>query len=347
MDGGALGLCCDESGLCLRALGLWLDPIGPAPLAFVSHAHAASAASGSRQVLASSGTLRISEALGVSLERHRTATGDGSLDLPLGADFGGGWARISMAPAGHALGATQLVVDHPRGRLVYTGDWSHEADATHPAGSVLSCDELVVTSTFALPIFHFDPAARVLAALVAWCEEQLAAGRRAVVLAASPGPAQSIVAALSGRGLAAAAHPDIERACEAYRALGVPVAPARVGEGAERGEVLVSPTALRGAGPAGGAGAARQGGRRTGTAVAYASGWAVLDAAVEQRRADAAFPLPFQAGCADLLALARESGARRVYATRGDARALALLLRRRGIAADAYELGPNDPRSTS
>jgi putative mRNA 3-end processing factor len=81
--------------------------------------------------------------------------------------------------------------------------------------------------------------------------------------------------------------------------------------------------------------------------VAYASGWALLDAAVEQKRADAAFALADQADHDGLLAMVRATGARRVVATRGDARAFAHLLEGAGMAAEAIELPPVDDRGTS
>jgi putative mRNA 3-end processing factor len=82
-------------------------------------------------------------------------------------------------------------------------------------------------------------------------------------------------------------------------------------------------------------------------AVAYASGWALLDAAVEQKRADAAFALADHAGYDDLVALVRATGARHVVATRGDARAFAHLLREAGIEAESLELPAIDERGSS
>jgi hypothetical protein len=81
--------------------------------------------------------------------------------------------------------------------------------------------------------------------------------------------------------------------------------------------------------------------------VAYASGWALLDAATEQKRADASFPLADQADHDGLMALVCSTGARMVHATRGDARVFAHLLRRQGLDADALELAPIDHRGIS
>jgi putative mRNA 3-end processing factor len=333
----ALGLELDAAGPCLRAIGLWLDPISPAPAAFVSHAHAAAGARESTRVFATPDTLAVARALGTELT-NATALGWGeAAEVSVDRAFGGGTARISLVPAGHALGAAQLVVEHPRGRLVYTGDWSGVPDATHAAGEVVACDELVVASTFGLPIFRFEPPATVLAALARWCAARLADEATPVVLAKTPGPAQAIVLALLERGLPVVAHDAVRASCAAYAALGIAVADVAPHTPGARGAVVVAPADAR-------VNDVRARGR---TLVAYASGWALLDAAVEQKRADAAFVLSDQADCDALVAYARETGAKLVHTTRGHAGPFARVLASAGIAARALDAPAIDPRSAS
>ncbi len=262
---------------------------------------------------------------------------DESIELPIDRAFGGGTAKLTMARAGHVLGAAQLVVDHPGGRMAYTGDWSGERDGTHGAGDVVRCDELVVTSTFALPIFRFDPIAQTLAAVCDWCVDQLAKETQPVVLAQTPGPAQAIAQSLAARGLAVEAHDAVLRACAAYETLGVPVGPVRALSERARDVVVVAPASAR----------ATDVRRRVATSVAYASGWALLDSAVEQKRADAAFPMADHADCDALVALVEATGARHVLVSRGDARAFARVLRARGTEAEAFELTAIDDRGAS
>jgi hypothetical protein len=348
-----------DGGLVVRALGLWLDPPGARPFAFVSHAHASSALESGR-AMASPETLLLASSDDSDVGRtprpgdrpQHDATPiewDGAVELPVAREYGGGTARLTIAPAGHLLGAAQLVVDHPRGRFVYTGDWSAFADDTHPAGASVACDELAVTTTFALPIFRFDPVATVLESLVAWCRDALASGVTPVVLAQTPGPAQSILLALARNEVPAVADPDVRRASRAYARCGVPVGeaaafastPADPGQGTGRnatsGAVVVASTRTRRS-------ELRPKGR---SVVAYASGWSVLDAIVDQRRADAAFALADHADSDALLALVQGTGARVVHAAYGDARALAELLHGRGLAVHPYETSSVDERSGS
>jgi putative mRNA 3-end processing factor len=348
--GNDLDLVADDAGLCLRALGLWLDPVRPTPpsaAAFVSHAHAAAAAACDR-VIASRETLALSRALATSRAPGPTPGSTVAMSWhetiawPVDAAHGGGEALLSIAPAGHMLGAAQLVVEYAGRRLVYTGDFSPEADGTHPRGVPQRCDELIVTSAFSLPIFRFEPRTQTLAAIVEYCADRLSREVVPVVLAQNPGPAQSIVRELLARGVPVAAPDDVRRGAEAYEELGVAIGAIAPHEAGMREAAVVASAATRAAAYRGGG----TGGRRR-TEVAYASGWAMLDAAVEQKRADAAFVLGDQADHDSTLAWIRGCGAAVVHVSRGDARALAHVLRLAGGEADAIELPPIDDRGAS
>jgi putative mRNA 3-end processing factor len=371
---GPLGLDRDEAGLCLRAIDLRLDPIAAAPpgadraeacASFVSHVHAGAAAASGRPFYASRETLALIGALGAALGPATAIDWDGAVERPIRLEYGGGTARLRLARAGHVLGAAQLVVDHPRGRLVYTGDWSPHGDATHPAGEVVACDELIVTCAFALPIFRFESPEAPTAALVEWCAQKLAGRATPVVLAASPGPAQAIVRALAERGLPVVAGAEVRRVCAAYEELGVPLGavrePAAAGARARRGRGALVASSVPASDPSRDASSdpthavliAPPGARaseisaRGARPLAYASAWASLDAAVEQKRADAAFVIADQADFDALAGMVAASGARIVHATRGDAAAFAHLLRRLGHDADAIDLPAIDARGES
>ena len=334
----ALGLASDERGLCLRALSLWLDPLRPSPAAFVSHAHALTGFASGR-LLASPETIALARHLGTTAPESVAIDWDTNLEWPIDPHFGGGTARLSIAPAGHLLGAAQLIVDHPRGRFVYAGDWSAQRDVTHGPGEVVTCDELLVTSTFALPIFRFDPLDQAYGPIVDWCAARLAQGETPVVLAQTPGPAQSLAAVFASKGLRFEATDEVRRGCSAYETLGVPMGtaePLLSAKGKARCIVVAHagsrPEELRSIPRA---------------CVAYASPWAVLDAAVEQKRAHAAFVVADHAGYDDLVAMARGTGAAAVHVSRGDARELAHLLSLQGFEADAFELPAIDERGIS
>jgi Cft2 family RNA processing exonuclease len=315
-------------GLVLPEVGLHLDPRRAAPAAFVSHAHADHlGAWGSEAVYASRETIAL-------MERRRPP--DVTLHarpLEWGETIELGGAKISLAPAGHVLGAAQLVVDHAGGRSVYTGDYRTGPGLTHAEGKPVPCDELLIESTFALPIFKWPDRARAMADLVMWCKARLSEGETPVVLAYVLGKSQELIARLLAEEVPLAAHGAIYNMCQVYESLGhgMGVADGRLVTYADYKEkkeprVVVVPPGAHTRMFKGGA------------KIAYVSGWALLDAAVEQRRADAAFVISDHADHDDLVATAKATGARHVIATLGDAAPLAHILRRHGVHASAIDL---------
>lgn len=320
-----------EAGLYLPELELHLDPKRAVPRAFVSHAHADHAqedALRGGEILATPETLALVAARrAAALPGAQPVAWGGVREIPMGT---GRTARLRVEPAGHMLGAAQLVIDHPGGRLVYTGDYRSGPGGTHAPGAPVPCDELVVESTFALPIFRFPERSGTIAALASFCREAIGKGQTPVLLGYSLGKAQELARGLIDAGVPVVAHGAAYRMCVAYEALGVALGTAEgalrpYAEAPQRGRreaplgaaLLVPPSAY----------AHPMVRRRKDAVVAYVSGWARIDANVERYRADRGFVLSDHADHDDLMATVRATGARRVYTTLGDAEALAELLR--------------------
>src|SRR3954447_16889287 len=98
----------------LPALDLWLDPDGGKPVAFLSHAHADHAKGDHGETFCSEATGELYRFRGGALSHIRP--------LAWGEAIEHRGARLSLHPAGHILGAAQLLVEHGGERLVYTGD---------------------------------------------------------------------------------------------------------------------------------------------------------------------------------------------------------------------------------
>ena len=332
-------------GLYLPELDLFLDPSVPVARAFVSHAHGDHAgALGSKLLLASRETmvLAAARAPGPAAQGAKSAAPAAGLawEEPFELATAAGTARVSLAPAGHVLGAAQLVIDHPRGRLVYTGDFQPGGGETHAAGAPVPCDELIVESTFALPIFRFPDRAVTRQAIVDECRAALAEGDAPVVLAYALGKSQEIIASLLAAELPVVAHGAVHKVSAVYEALGVEqgVADGRLRAYAEEKAsekvakaepaVLVTPPRTR---------QQPMVKKRKRARVLYVSGWGLLDSALERHRADRAFALSDHADHDELVALVRASGASYVHAVHGDTEILAHILREQGIAATAVE----------
>lgn len=317
-----------KEGLFLPDLDLHLDPVAPVARAYLSHAHADHAGGAlSGCVLASRETIALVRAR--LPQDRRDAFEAAARPIEIGESIDDAGAKLGLAPAGHVLGASQLVVDHAGGRSVYTGDVSLGAARTHDDGAAIACDDLLIESTFGVPIFQWpDPAAEV-ARLIAFCKDSVAAGKRALVLAYSLGKAQELCAALLAGGVDPVLHGAAFRVALTYEALGVRLGLAEgrtraytTAPRAEPAVVIAPPWAAK----------ALSKGK---VAVAYCSGFALIDAHVDRYRADAGFVLSDHASFDDLVAIARASGAKRVRTTHGQAEELARQLARTGIEATA------------
>jgi len=335
-------------GVYLPAIDLFLDPDRQVERAYVSHAHGDHLGGrDSGMVIGSPETLALVSARGnLALPGERVLGWDESMELPIVHSHGGGTARLSIAPAGHVLGASQLVIDFPNGRLVYTGDYRSGPGATHATGAPVECDAIIVESTFALPIFRFPDRAKTTSALIDWCRARLEGGELPVVIAYALGKSQELVHHLLEAGLPVTAHGAVHRMCAAYESLGrnLGVADERLRPYAEEKKrekmraVLVTPPGTQ---------AQPMVKKRKDARIAYVSGWAMIDAAIEQQRADAAFPISDHADWDDLLSTVKASGARHAWVTHGDTHVLANHLRSLCVEATALDAPPIDAREAS
>lgn len=326
----ALAAVARPEGLYVPALDLFLDPNAPVARAFVSHAHGDHVASETGAVTLSSRETAalLAARFGLAVSQP-LAWGEAiAWDAPVGPSV------ITLLPAGHVLGAAQLVADTPAGRLVYTGDYQSGPGLTHAPGAPVPCDVLVIEATFGLPIFRFPARDGVRAEIAGWCAARLAANETPVLLAYALGKAQELCVALGEDGLSIIAHGAVRKMCAAYSAIGVPLPETRaaVPGDAEPGVLIVPPWAR-------GQPFVK---RRKNARIAYVSGWARVDAARERFDADAVFTLSDHADFDDLLFTVRTSGARRVYTTYGHAAPFAAILRDLGIDARPLEAHGRD-----
>jgi len=330
-----LGVVSRPEGLYAPGLDLFLDPTKPVPRAFVSHAHGDHAGAGTMgELYASRQTAELMQArFGVENACPLDWDAPIQLDTPLGA------ASITIAPAGHTLGAAQLVADTPEGRLVYSGDYQSGGGLTHAAGAPIRCDVLVIESTFGLPIFRFPPRQEVRARIVTWCQERLRAGESPVLLAYALGKGQELARALGDAQIPVMAHGAIHKMAMVYERLGVPMPLLRRYDRADTDPaVLLVPPRAR---------TQPIVKKRKKPCIGYVSGWALIDAARERFDADAVFPLSDHADFDDLVETVERSGAARVYVTHCSAEPLASILRARGVEASAVDAPAMDEREQS
>jgi len=310
-----------DHGVFLPDLGLWLDAHSSRPkhAGFVSHAHS-DHAFWHASTLASAATLR--------LMRARQPRPDAQVESHAFMEpFEFRGARLTLLPAGHIAGSSQILVEHQGERLLYSGDMRLRPGIGCEPAVTVKADILVMESTFGRPEYLFPPASQVLEDVAAFCKRCLEAGETPVLLAYSLGKAQEALLGLVPWGFEFVVHPAIADLNEVYKALGYhfPICHVAGKQGAQ-GRVVICP-------PQGRSNPLLSGLTRKRTALL--SGWAADKGAKYRFQADEAFPLSDHADFSELLAYVARVEPKKVYTDHGYAADLASHLRRQGLDAQA------------
>lgn len=104
--------------------------------------------------------------------------------------------QVSLHPAGHILGSTQVRIEADGQVWVISGDYKTEGDATCAPFEPPACHTFVTESTFGLPVFNWQPQHTVLAAINHWWQANRDRGRTSLLLAYALGKAQRVLAGI-------------------------------------------------------------------------------------------------------------------------------------------------------
>lgn len=306
-----------QSSVCLPDSGLWLDPLTPRPLAFVSHAHSDHVGR-HEHIICTSPTARLMTArMGGEFPGIET--------LEYGVRRGFGSWTATLYPAGHVLGSAQLFYESGEGTLLYTGDFKLRPGLSSEGVTALHAETLVMETTYGLPRYQFPPVEETLSAVLKFCIEAIEDGEIPVLLGYALGKAQEILSRLQGAGLPIMLHPAVESVARVYEEFGVCFPPyGRLDPDAAQGHVLICPPGTQGS---------RLLRRLPSCRIAALTGWAIDPGAVHRMQVDAAFPLSDHAGYDDLLRLVEMVNPARVLTLHGFAREFAADLRTRGWEA--------------
>jgi Cft2 family RNA processing exonuclease len=305
-----------DNGIHLPQAQLWLDPHGVRQLAVVSHAHA-DHMRGHERVLCTPPTAAMMRLRGATTSRFETPAFGETVEI--------NGARITLYPAGHVLGSSQVMVEWEGRRLLYSGDFKLSPGLSAEAAEVPEADILVMETTFGLPRYRFPDREVVMEEVKTFCRESLNEGCTPVLLCYSLGKGQEVLAGLEGVEFPIYLHSAHWKMANLYREFGVPLPPyRRYWPGQKMEGVLLCASGCR-------RGAWFNELRCIRTA--YISGWALDKGAKWRFGADAAFPLSDHADYDELLQYVYLTGARTIYTMHGFAAQFAADLRELGFDA--------------
>jgi putative mRNA 3-end processing factor len=297
-----------------------IDPWGTVPRALITHAHGDHARIGSAAYLCSESCL--------PLLRRRFGTEAAVESIDYGQSLTLGTTRVSFHPAGHILGSAQIRIEGAQGVWVVSGDYKVAPDPTCAPFEPVACDTFITESTFALPIYRWDPVDVVIAEMLAWWNLNRERGLTSVLFCYTIGKAQRVLAELARvTDRPVLVHGMMRPMIDVYRAASIAMLPAETLIDRPRGtslagELVLAPLSARGTPWM----------RRLGElSDALTSGLMRVRGVRRQRAYDRGFVLSDHADWPALLDTITATGAGRVIATHGHAEPLARFLREQGL----------------
>ncbi|MGH7243508.1 MAG: ligase-associated DNA damage response exonuclease [Phycisphaerales bacterium] len=328
----------DDRGLSCSRGGFHIDPWAGVPVAIVTHAHGDHARPGS-------GVYYCARE-GESVLRRRLGADVRIVALEYGERKEFGSTVVSLHPAGHVRGSAQVRVEDATGTWVAAGDYKRNSDPTCSPFEVVPCDVFITETTFAMPIYRWEPTETVIADLAAWWERNAIEENVSVVFCYSLGKAHRVLAEVrrhfERRGTSAPGevfvHGGVQPLIDCYRADGValplttPVIEEEGTRGKRResfaGQLVVAPPS------AAGTRWMKRFGASNRISTAFVSGWMQIRGIRRRRGYDRGFVLSDHADWPDLIRTVKETAAKRVLCTHGYTEVMSRYLNEIGLRAE-------------
>lgn len=309
-----------EKGIYCPIGDFYIDAWRPVPRVVITHAHSDHARAGSGHYLCHRLTLPLLE---LRLGPH------GYQAVEWGEAVFMNGVRVSLHPAGHIIGSSQVRVEYKGEVWVVSGDYKTENDGLSGAFEPLTCHVFITESTFGLPIYNWRPQQEIFTSIQDWVGRNSAEGKTSVLLAYSLGKAQRLLSCLSQVTDEMFVHGAVWNVHQALVSAGVEL-PTVVRVLPEmprelfRGKVVIAPSSaedspwMR---------------RFSPHSVGVCSGWMQVRGNVRRRNADAGFALSDHADWKGLLEAIKATGAQKVFVTHGFQATLSRYLNELGIEA--------------
>lgn len=309
-----------DCGLYCRAGNFYIDPWKPVERAVITHAHSDHARWGSKNYLCHIDTKPILQ----------TRLGPGNYQTT-------GWnetiyingVRVSLHPAGHIIGSSQIRVEYGGEVWVISGDYKLENDGLSGEFEPVKCQHFISECTFGLPIYRWKKQEDIFNNVQRWVTQNKAAGKSSILFAYSLGKAQRLLQALTPvterilvHGAVYNVHMGLVNAGlklpEVHR-----VTPETPKEWLKN-SVVIAPSSAEGTpwlkkfGP---------------LSIGICSGWMQVRGNIRRRNADAGFALSDHADWEGLIKAIKATEAEKVYVTHGFTAAFGRYLNEIGMDA--------------
>ena len=235
--------------------------------------------------------------------------------------------KISLHPAGHIIGSSQVRIEYNNEVWVVSGDYKTEDDGISGMFEPVKCNVFISESTFGLPIYNWKPQREIFSSIIDWIGENKTAGKTSVLIAYSLGKAQRVMQGIGEMDTKIFLHGAIWNVYQTLLQAGYTLPPAeRVSPETPKenfkGQVVIAPPSADGT---------PWMKRFSPYSVGVCSGWMQVRGNVRRRNADAGFALSDHADWNSLLTAVKATGAEKVFVTHGFQAAFSRYLSEIGI----------------
>ncbi len=291
----------------------YLDPWKPVDRAIISHGHHYLCHHYTKPVI-----------------QHRIGTDISVVSKEYGEITNINGVKVSLHPAGHLIGSSQIQMEYKGEIAVFSGDYKVAQDGLSTPFESIRCHTFITESTFGLPIYRWEGQETLLDKIKQWISQNQANGYTSIFLGYSLGKAQRIMKLVEGLG-DLYVHTAIENINQAIESAGVALPDRKIidfqnGQEME-GKIVVVPPALFGS---------KMIKKITNGRTAMCSGWMQVRGNRRWRAVDAGFAVSDHADWDGLLSAVKATGAGKIFVTHGYQAVLSKYLNETGI--EAYEL---------
>lgn len=309
-----------DKGLYCRPGDFYIDPWQQVNRAVITHAHSDHARWGSQSYLCHHHTR--------PLLQQRLGPGNYQ-GIEWNEPIYLNGIRLTLFPAGHIIGSSQIRVEHNGEIWVVSGDYKLENDGLSGQFEPVKCHNFITESTFGLPIYNWKPQQEIYTSIKEWVLKNKASGKTSVLIAYSLGKAQRLLQPLSEVSENIFVHGAVYNIHMALVNAGwnLPVVK-KVSHDTPKedlkGTVVIAPSGAEGSPWLK---------RFAPYEIGICSGWMQVRGNVRRKNADAGFTLSDHADWNGLIKACRETEAECVYATHGFQSVFSRYLTELGIQA--------------
>ncbi len=291
-------------GIYCPQADIFVDPWKPVEKAIITHGHSDHARWGNKHYLCHRLSkeilkLRLGQDISVQAVEYRETVSINGV-------------QISLYPAGHIIGSSQVRLEYKGEVWVVSGDYKVFNDGVSTPFEPVKCNSFITESTFGLPIYDFRPFEEIYTGINDWWFGNVEEGIQSVIIGYSLGKAQNILAHLDPSIGNIFLHGAVANINNAFRLSGLNFPGERIIESTSKaslkGAIVVAPMSaiaslwLR---------------RFQPYRIAVCSGWMALRGARRRYGVDKGFVLSDHCDFKQLNYAVQETGAENVYVTHG------------------------------